>query len=143
MAISGAERMRRYRARLRGEDIPREHGGTPKGYKQAADHVAKRKRFGAEHHGWVGEAVSEKGGRTRAQRLYRDIGPCWACGSEKSERHHIDGDTSNNAVANIAIVCRRCHMEADGRLDEFRELARRNHASTVAAAKRAALLRRR
>lgn len=65
---------------------------------------------------WKGDAVSVKGGRTRALRAYRDIGPCSKCGAEKSERHHVDGDTSNNDPTNIAILCRRCHMDADGRL---------------------------
>ena len=134
--------MRRHRARLRGEDVPIKRGGVAKGYKQAPDHVEKRTKWGPDHHAWMGGDVSEKGGRSRAIRRYRDIGPCWACGAEPAERHHIDGDTSNNEPFNIAVVCRRCHMESDGRLDEFKELARRNHSKAVAAARRKALLRR-
>lgn len=33
------------------------------------------------------------------------------------DRHHKDGDSSNNDPANVAFLCRRCHMAADGRLD--------------------------
>src|SRR5687768_17141450 len=136
------EAMRRYRARLRGENVALIKRGPKQGYKQSPDHVAKRVKSGEKHHAWMGENISEKGGRKRALRLYRDIGPCWNCGREPAERHHIDGDTGINSPSNIAIVCRRCHMESDGRLDEFRELARRNQADAVAAARRKAVLRR-
>lgn len=127
------EATRRYRARLRGEDVPHLRKGVAVGYKQSVEHVAKRIRLGEKHHAWMGEDISEKGGRNRAIRRYREIGPCWSCGKEPAERHHIDGNTANNEVDNIAIVCRRCHMESDGRLDEFRELARRNLESARAA----------
>jgi hypothetical protein len=132
MSRMSKESTRRYRARLRGEDVPYMPRGVAKGYKQSPDHVAKRSRSGDKHHRWLGDAVSEKAGRTRAHRLYKTIGPCWSCGSEKSERHHIDGNTANNRVDNIAVVCRRCHMAADGRLDEFRELAKRNQTAAHA-----------
>jgi DNA modification methylase len=55
------------------------------------------------------------------------------CGAVRGERHHRDGDTSNNDPANIAVVCRRCHMAADGRLDAFKDLARRNRERWMAA----------
>lgn len=41
------------------------------------------------------------------------------------ERHHRDGDTANNEAANIAFLCRRCHMEIDGRLAAFLSLPKR------------------
>jgi hypothetical protein len=31
------------------------------------------------------------------------------------DRHHIDGDSLNNAAENIAFLCRRCHQKRDGR----------------------------
>lgn len=34
------------------------------------------------------------------------------------DRHHIDGDTTNNDRSNITLACRRCHMVLDGRMDE-------------------------
>lgn len=42
--------------------------------------------------------------------------PCEVCGSEKSERHHRDDNTLNNNPANIQFLCRKHHMETDGRL---------------------------
>jgi 5-methylcytosine-specific restriction endonuclease McrA len=89
---------------------------TKKGYKQSPEHIAARKRFGAEHGNWSGGKVSEKGGRARALHLYPVIGPCVSCGSPRSERHHRDENTANNHPANIVILCRRCHMKEDGRL---------------------------
>jgi hypothetical protein len=78
---------------------------------------------GARHHRWTGDAVSEKGGRKRALKLYRPM-PCQACGAERSERHHIDGNTANNEHGNVAMLCRRCHMRSDGRLELVREQMR-------------------
>lgn len=40
------------------------------------------------------------------------------------DRHHRDGNVGNNEPENIVILCRRCHMLIDGRLDAFRELGR-------------------
>lgn len=90
--------------------------GPKRGYKQSPDHIAKRKRFGAAHHSWKGDAITRASGRGRAERLYPDIGPCAKCGSLKSERHHLDDNTLNNDPLNIAILCRRCHMLSDGRI---------------------------
>lgn len=110
----GLTRSQRSRLRKKGVAIPRKP--MPSGYSQSPEHVAKRKRTGAAHYNWQGDAISEKGGRKRALRLYPDIGPCTACGAENAERHHRDENTANNAPENIAILCRRCHMEEDGRL---------------------------
>jgi len=122
----------RYRARQRGEDVPKLSPGVKRGYKQTTEHIQKRKRFGAEHHNWKGDDITIKSGRTRALRGY-EAKPCQRCGSLKSERHHKDGDTSNNTPDNVRFLCRRCHMLEDGRLDEFRKLAKKNQPSAVAA----------
>lgn len=127
------ERAKQYRARKRGENVPKKKPGPAPGYKHSPESVAKRVRTGAAHHAWKGNEVSVKGGRTRAKRLYRDIGPCVVCENPKSERHHIDGNTANNEPENIVALCRRCHMETDGRLDAFKELARNNQPKAVAA----------
>ena len=82
-------------------------------------------RTGANHYRWKGDAVSVRGGRSRAKRAFPAIGPCSACGRTKSERHHIDGDTANNKPENIAVLCRRCHMKEDGRLGLASEQMRR------------------
>ena len=97
--------------------------GPKKGYKQTEEHIAKRKRFGIEHPNWRGDNACQRTGRSRAERMYPNIGACVACGNPNSERHHLDDNTLNNEPNNIAILCRRCHMKKDGRIEEFRKLA--------------------
>lgn len=110
------ERTRRYRARKAGIETVMQP--RPRGYSQSENHKRKRADAirGELHHSWQGDEVSEKGGRKRALRMYPDVGPCQSCSNPKAERHHIDANTANNDPSNIAILCRRCHMEADGRL---------------------------
>lgn len=74
---------------------------------------------GSNNARWKGDQAGAQAGRLRAEKMYRKIGPCVRCGSERSERHHKDGNTLNNDPSNIEIVCRRCHMEEDGRLSQF------------------------
>lgn len=112
------EASHRARARKRGENIP--HKPHPSGYQQSLEHITARVRRGPSNHAWLGDQVSTRGGRTRALRAYPTVGPCTKCGSAKSERHHIDENTANNSPENIAVLCRRCHMELDGRLDAVR-----------------------
>ena len=69
---------------------------------------------------WKGDAVGAGEGRNRARRWFA-AQPCEVCGSTKSERHHVDGNTKNNAPGNIRFLCRRHHMEVDGRLAAFIE----------------------
>lgn len=78
-------------------------------------------KLGARNPQWLGEKVSDDGGRLRARRRFSTAGGCSECGAPKAERHHIDGNTQNNDQSNIAILCRRCHMVADGRLTKFLE----------------------
>ena len=33
--------------------------------------------------------------------------------------HHKDGNTLNNNGDNVTILCRRCHMRIDGRLNNW------------------------
>lgn len=73
--------------------------------------------------------ASPSANRQMAQRLY-ELGACDECGGVATERHHRDGDTSNNTEANIAILCRRCHMTVDGRLAR---LIARNQAGAMPA----------
>lgn len=74
-------------------------------------------------------------GRKRAQRLLPVPGPCAVCGA-LAERHHIDGDTSNNDLANLRPLCRLHHQEVDGRLAAL--VARAADASAVHAARQRA-----
>ena len=82
-------------------------------------------------------AESAQAGRQRAYRLYPKIGPCRVCGNPKSERHHKDGNTENNVPDNIDILCRKHHMEADGRLARFvAQIEETRKAGTIAAAEK-------
>lgn len=83
----------------------------------------------------IGNAtLSIKAGRKRALRMYPDIGPCTECGASKAERHHRDENTANNTPENIAFLCRRCHMESDGRLVALAALASTRSTELIAAA---------
>lgn len=73
---------------------------------------------GADHPCWKGDAANTTTKRARARRMYAAT-ICETCGASPAERHHIDGNTGNNQVTNIQILCRRCHMEIDGRLAIF------------------------
>ncbi|MEY2512014.1 MAG: hypothetical protein QOE26_2777 [Verrucomicrobiota bacterium] len=74
---------------------------------------------------WKGDAALTQTKRARATRLY-PLTDCEDCGVPATDRHHKDGNTGNNARGNIAMLCRRCHMLADGRMERFRETARLN-----------------
>lgn len=65
---------------------------------------------------WKGDAAGDNSKRERAQHLFA-LGPCERCGEPGVERHHKDGDPGNNKRRNVKIVCRRCHMAIDGRLE--------------------------
>lgn len=108
-----------FRARKRGENVPLQKNGVAKGYKQTPEHIEKRKRVGAQHHAWEGDAVSTQGGRSRANRRYPEGKPCDLCSQPSLDRHHKDGNTANNEPENVQFLCRRCHMKEDGRLAEF------------------------
>lgn len=126
MALTANEIAARCRAKKRGEKIEPLKRGPRKGYKQSPEHIAKRKRFGDEHPNWKGDAITEKSGRSRAIRAYPLIGGCVRCGASKAERHHKNGNTADNRPENIEIVCRRCHMEEDGRLAAFTASSMKN-----------------
>jgi hypothetical protein len=86
--------------------------------------LERRRKISVSHLGplncnWKGDAASDESARARARRLY-PLSPCEMCGAGKTERHHKDGRPWNNKPENIAILCRRCHMKEDGRLEEFK-----------------------
>lgn len=67
-------------------------------------------------------------GRKRAQRMYK-LKPCVKCGTDQSQRHHKDGNPSNNSVNNIEFLCASCHAAehiADGSWGKKKVLAPRN-----------------
>jgi protein-arginine kinase activator protein McsA len=67
---------------------------------------------------WKGDAAPLAAKRKRARKLY-SLESCEQCGKPASDRHHKDGDPGNNTAENVASLCRRCHMAADGRLERF------------------------
>jgi hypothetical protein len=84
---------------------------------------AKPLLFGPDHPQWKGDAALTTTKRMRAQRAY-PLTDCDECGDPATDRHHIDGDTGNNAPENIARLCRRCHMRVDGRLAQLAAFGR-------------------
>ena len=50
----------------------------------------------------------------RRQVLERDDYTCRSCGrmGARWEVHHLDGDRRNNDLANLATLCRGCHIAA-------------------------------
>jgi|SRR5579864_579601 len=64
---------------------------------------------------WLGDRVSRNAARKRTRRMY-PLGDCERCGKSATDRHHKDDNTANNHPSNVSILCRRCHMEVDGRL---------------------------
>ena len=62
--------------------------------------------------------LSRSADRQRAVKMYK-IGKCEMCDSDATDRHHVDEDTSNNKRSNLLFLCRRCHMEIDGRLEKL------------------------
>lgn len=71
-------------------------------------------RSGENHPMWKGDAVCPNTGRKRARKMY-PLGRCEKCGKQGTDRHHKDDNTTNNSPENIMILCRKCHMELDGR----------------------------
>ena len=117
--------VQRYQMRQRGIDVPILPPHSTKGTKKSEESKRKCARWGEEHHAWKGDKATKNSGHHRAHRRFPDIGPCTKCGNPKSQRHHIDGNPLNNAAENIMIVCYRCHMEIDGRLEKLRSQAKK------------------
>lgn len=93
------------------------------GKKQTAEHLKKRILSGERHPNWKGGDITKESGRSRALRWFT-ARPCEKCGSEKSERHHVDENPKNNAIENIKFLCRSCHFS----LHDFRTLGAIRHA---------------
>ena len=84
--------------------------------------LAHRYLSGVEHPLWKGDDATDEVKRKRARRWF-PAGSCSSCGASNGERHHGDGNPGNNTASNIHILCRRCHMAVDGRLEAFRRNA--------------------
>ena len=70
---------------------------------------------------WKGDAANPDAKRNRAQRWFPLEGEtCEHCRQAPAiDRHHIDDDPGNNVRENLMFLCRRCHMEIDGRMEKF------------------------
>lgn len=45
-------------------------------------------------------------------RRFNAPGPCSVCGALNAlDAHHLDGDPRNNALENLARICRSCHVK--------------------------------
>lgn len=113
MPLTNAEINQRCRDKKKGlfiQPIP-----PRRGFKQTPEHIAKRIQTGEQCYNWLGDKVSIRAGRCRAERLYPSK-PCELCGKVKTDRHHKDGNTANNNRENIMFLCRKCHINLDGRL---------------------------
>ena len=86
--------------------------GVPRRSLSESISISKRGKLNPR---WGGDNIDPKNGRCRTRRMY-PIQPCHICGG-KAERHHKDGNTLNNEPANIDFLCRKHHMESDGRMD--------------------------
>lgn len=70
---------------------------------------------------------SDSAAHSRAVRMFALADACERCArTVPLERHHKDGNPANNEPSNIWILCRRCHMEVDGRADALVEAAMKN-----------------
>jgi len=74
---------------------------------------------------WKGDNASWESGWERARYLYGN-NSCEICGNIKVEIHHIDGNPLNNERNNIRILCRKHHMDLDGRNTRRDKLGRFN-----------------
>jgi hypothetical protein len=98
------------------------NGGNPRPASYPVESIPR----GTNHSAWKGDAAAPNTKRNRARKAYA-LTVCERCGKPARDRHHKDDDTGNNVRENIALLCRRCHMAIDGRLEIFRALARKNH----------------
>src|SRR5260370_24754103 len=80
--------------------------------------------FTANNSNWKGTKAKRGSGRDRARNWFKNLPACQVCGNPKSERHHRDDNPLNNEASNIQILCRRCHMQADGRALKLANLSK-------------------
>ena len=78
----------------------------------------RHRQTGANNSNWRHESNNYGTGHSRAIATFT-LEPCVVCGSEKSERHHIDGNYMNNERSNIMFLCRKHHMQEDGRMAKW------------------------
>lgn len=85
--------------------------------RKGVEHKFKR---GADHYLWKGDSATDHTKRRRAENWYPEKRKCQRCGKDAYDRHHSDGNLNDGTPENILFLCRRCHMETDGRLNKFK-----------------------
>jgi len=86
--------------------------------------TALRQRTGAANREWNNFSSTKKAqGWDRAKRRF-PLGQCVRCSRPAIDRHHINNNPLDNRPENILVLCRRCHMELDGRMVRFSALNR-------------------
>jgi hypothetical protein len=65
---------------------------------------------------WRGVNASQNNKRKRARTRW-ELTLCEKCGSPATDRHHKTGNLDDCSKNEIQILCRKCHMEIDGRLN--------------------------
>lgn len=81
---------------------------------------------GERNRWWKGDAATQQSKHGRA-RVRFEMGPCELCAKPGKDRHHKDGNPGNNERSNVQILCRKCHMEVDGRSYRAGNLCRKTH----------------
>ncbi len=72
---------------------------------------------------WKGNCARDETKRARIARRVI-MSDCENCGHKGYDRHNKSGDLNNYLSENFMILCRKCCMEKDGRLESFKELAK-------------------
>lgn len=70
-------------------------------------------KLGSKNPKWVENMTNPRSGRTRAEKMF----PC----PKGLERHHINGDSTDNRPENIEFLTRKEHMIKDGRMAVFKK----------------------
>jgi len=78
----------------------------------------RKAKLGSLNPNWKGDQIKMQSGRLRAERKFK-ISKCEKCGHKAHDRHHKNGNPINNESGNIQILCRRCHMIEDGRMNQL------------------------
>ena len=63
----------------------------------------------------LSELRAKENGRKYAARKFGFFHFCVACGANATERHHKDGDPTNNHKDNVVQLCTPCHQLAHGK----------------------------
>lgn len=95
-------------------NIPRRHSFPGRKMTEETKRKISERNQGVKNGKWKGDDAGVFAGNLRARGMYQSQF-CSLCG-KKAEIHHKDGNTLNNELDNIEFLCRKHHMERDGRM---------------------------